>query len=93
MKKIDYSIIREKLKKETGKYPRYFTRKFYSDFVSAYTERGKNNAAGINTEYRAEADPHVLRYREYIPVYNSAFYRNDGANYCLFLEIFYSMTA
>lgn len=91
--KDNFSIIREALKKETGKYPRYFTRKFYADYIAAVSAFKENRSAGIDTSYRKPGAEHVLLFSEYNPVYNSAFYQKDGCTYCLFLEKFYSMTA
>lgn len=91
MTKDFYPIIRQELKKETGKYPRYFTRKFYSDFMTAVSAAKENRENGIDTSYRKPGAEHVLLFSEYNPVYNSAFYEKNGDTYCLFLEKFYSL--
>lgn len=87
MTKDFYSIIRNELKNETGKYPRYFTRAFYKNYLSAAETFRKNRAAGIDSSFRKPGASHVVLFREYIPVYESDFYRKDSCNYCVFLEI------
>jgi hypothetical protein len=87
MTKDFYPIIRQELKKETGKYPRYFTRAFCKNYLSAAETLRKNRAAGIDSSFRKPDAPYVVLFREYIPVYESYFYKKDSCNYCVFLEI------